>query len=194
MSASMLKILTAAAVVLPLAIDTFILGSALGAAGIENRERLRTSLILSSFEAGMPVIGFLAGAGFGAAAGQWSAYVAAAVLAAVGAWMLWPRGADRDDEQVQLRLLQAARGWAMVALGLSISLDELAIGFGIGLLALPLLALVVLIAVQAFIAAQLGLRLGSRIAERAKHAAQRLAGALLLAAAVLVLAEKLLPV
>jgi putative Mn2+ efflux pump MntP len=182
-----LRVLTIAAVVLPLAIDTFVLGTALGAAGLDRGERLRTSLILSAFEAGMPVVGFLAGAAIGAAVGGWSAYVAAVVLALVGAWMLRPGGADEDD----VRLLETARGWAIVALGLGISLDELAIGFGVGLLALPLLLLVALIGVQAFVAAQLGMRLGSRLAERARNAGQRLAGALLVMAAALVLTEKL---
>src|SRR5882672_3154005 len=113
---------------LPLAIDTFVLGTALGAAGIERGERLRTSLILSTFEAGMPVAGFLAGAAIGAASGIWSTYLAAGVLAAIGAWMLWPRHADDDYAEDSVRLLRVARGWAIVALGLSISVDELAIG------------------------------------------------------------------
>jgi putative Mn2+ efflux pump MntP len=190
----LLKDLTIAAVVLPLAIDTFILGTALGAADIEKQERLRTSLILGSFEAGMPVVGFLAGAAIGAAAGTWSAYLAGAVLAAVGVWMLWPRGGEEDHEEDRLRLLRVARGWTIVVLGLSISVDELAIGFGVGLLGLPLIALVVLIAVQAFLAAQLGMRLGSRMGERSKHGAERIAGSLLVLAAVLVLAGKFVPV
>lgn len=187
----MLRAFTAAAVVLPLAIDTFILGTALGAAGIEKSERLRTSLILCTFEAAMPVAGFLAGAAIGAAAGVWSTYAAAAVLAAVGAWMLWPSGDDDDEAQGRLRLLQAARGWAIVGLGFSISVDELAIGLGIGLLGLPLIVLVGLIAIQAFLAAQLGIRVGSRMADRWKQGAERIAGSLLVLAAVLVLADKL---
>src|SRR6476646_1073838 len=107
--------------------------------------------------------------------------------------MLWPRSSDGDEATNHLRLLHAARGWAIVLLGLSISVDELAIGFGVGLLGLPLVALVALIAVQAFLAAQLGMRLGSRLAEGAKQSAERVAGALLVVAAALVLAERLLP-
>jgi hypothetical protein len=64
-----LRVLTIAALILPLAIDTFVLGTALGVAGMAKRERLRASLVLTAFEAGMPVIGFLAGAGVGLAIG-----------------------------------------------------------------------------------------------------------------------------
>ena len=188
----MLRILTIIALILPLAIDTFVLGTALGVAGLEKRERFRTSLLLTAFEAGMPVVGFVVGTGLGRFIGQWADYLAAVVLAGTGAWMLWPRGGGEEEEERKVRLLESARGWAILVLGLSISLDELAIGFGVGLLRLPLILLVTLIAVQAFLAAQLGIRLGSRIAEKAREAAEKFAGGLLLVAAGLVVAEKLL--
>ena len=184
----MLRILTVAGIILPLAIDTFMLGTALGAAGIAKRDRLRTSLILTAFESGMPVIGFLGGAAIGAAAGAWANYLAAAVLAVIGILMLRPGEGEEDDEQ-KLRLLETARGWSVVVLGVGISVDELAVGFGVGLLRLPLVLLIVLIALQAFLAAQLGMRLGSRVAENARQAAGRIAGVLLILAAVIVLAE-----
>jgi putative Mn2+ efflux pump MntP len=185
-----MRVVLIIAVVLPLALDTFVLGTALGVAGIMQRERLRVSLVLSGFEAGMPLVGFLVGAGLGSVISQFADYVAALVLVAAGAWVLKP-GAHRDeDEEQRLKLLHSARGWAIVVLGLSISLDELAIGFGVGLLRLPLLLLVVLIAVQGLFAAQLGMRLGSRIAERARESAEKAAGLLLIAAAALVVIEK----
>jgi putative Mn2+ efflux pump MntP len=183
-----LRILTIAGILLPLTIDTFVLGTALGAAGIRKQERLRTSLILTAFEAGMPLVGFLGGAAIGAAVGGWANYLAAAVLAVIGVWML-RSGDDGDDDETKLRLLESARGWSIVVLGVGISVDELAVGFGIGLLRLPLLLLMVLIALQAFLAAQIGLRLGSRLAENARQAAGRIAGILLLVAALLVVAE-----
>ena len=187
----MLRILTIAVLVLPLAIDTFVLSTALGAAGVARQERFRTSLVLTAFEAGMPIIGFLLGAGIGSAVGRWADYFAAAVLVATGAWMLRPGGDEEEEAKQQVRLLESARGWAVVVLGLSISLDELAIGFGVGLLRLPLVLLVALIALQAFLASQLGMRLGSRLAESARRGAGRVAGALLVLAAVLVMVEKL---
>jgi len=186
-----LRILTVIALILPLAIDTFVLSTALGVAGLEKRERFRTSLVLTGFEAGMPVVGFLVGAALGSIIGQSADYFAAVVLAVTGAWMLWPRGSDEVEEEQKVRLLESARGWAILVLGLGISLDELAIGFGAGLLRLPLILLVSLIAVQAFIAAQLGMRLGSRIAEKARGAGEKVAGALLVLAAALVVLEKL---
>jgi putative Mn2+ efflux pump MntP len=56
----------------------------------------------------------------------------------------------------------------LLGLGASISLDELAIGFSLGLARLPTVPVIIAIAVQAFLAAQLGLLLGTLVpAERA---------------------------
>jgi putative Mn2+ efflux pump MntP len=85
-----------------------------------------------------------------------------------------------------------ARGAAILGLGLSVSLDELAIGFTIGLLRVPLVPAVVLIAIQAFVVSQLGFALGSRVAERLRENAERLAGVVLIALAAVLLASKLL--
>jgi len=59
----------------------------------------------------------------------------------------------------------------------AVSLDELAIGFSAGLLDLPIAWTIALIAVQAFVAAQIGLAVGARLSERAREAAERIAGA-----------------
>jgi putative Mn2+ efflux pump MntP len=83
------------------------------------------------------------------------------------------------------------RGWGALLLGLSISLDELAIGFTLGLLRLPAALVIVLIAVQAFLVTQFGLRLGRRLGERWREAAERLAGLALAGLALALVAEKL---
>lgn len=183
----MIRVLTVVAFILPLGLDTFALSTALGVAGLTARERLRASLILSGFEGGMPLIGFLIGSGIGNAVGRVSDYAAGVVLILVGGYILWPR--EEEDEEGQVLLLQRARGAAILGLGLGISIDELAIGFGGGLLRLPLLLLVVVIGLQAFAAAQIGMRLGARLEEEAREWAERTAGLLLIAAGILVIVE-----
>ena len=79
-----------------------------------------------------------------------------------------------------------------VALGLSISLDELAIGFSIGLVRLPVAAVIVAIAVQALVAAQLGLALGARIGERWRDRAGQVAGIALILLGVYLVTEQAL--
>lgn len=105
-----------------------------------------------------------------------------------GGWMLASR--DDDDERKAGRIL-TTRGPALVALGLSISMDELAVGFSVGLARLPLVPLITAIAVQALIAAQLGLALGATISERLRERAEQLAGIALILLGGFLIAEQL---
>jgi len=55
-------------------------------------------------------------------------------------------------------------------------LKLLAIGFSIGLVRLPVPIVIVAVAVQAFVAAQLGLAVGAKIGERWRERAEQVAG------------------
>jgi putative Mn2+ efflux pump MntP len=174
--------------VLPLGFDTFAVAAALGVQGLRAKERLKASLLMSSFEMVMPVVGLLLGHGLGAAVGGVADYVAAAALFALGGWMLV---VEEGDESAKVSALSSRGGLALIGLGVSISLDELAMGFTIGLLKLSIVLAVVLIGVQAFAVAQLGLRLGARLGKAAREWAEKLAGVALVGLGVLILAEKL---
>ena len=182
----MLKLL---AFVLPLGIDSFAVAAAIGAAqAITAWQRLRISLIFVVFEGGMPLIGLGLGAALAHGIGQVADYVAAAAVIGVGGWMLF---ADDEAKEDNVARITTSRGLALVALGISISLDELAIGFSIGLSRLPVIAVIVAIALQAFTAAQLGLAIGVRIAERWRERAERLAGVALILLGIYLIAEQL---
>jgi putative Mn2+ efflux pump MntP len=179
------------ALLVPLTIDTFILSTALGLAGLPKKERLRTSIILAGFEAGMPAVGVLLGHGLGELAGHYASYIAAIVIGLAGVLILLPSKSEEKEEQ-RLQLLSRTRGFAIAGLGLSVSLDELAIGLSLGLLQVPLIIAVVLIGLQAFIASQLGLRLGSKLNEKVREDAEKLAGAALIIVAIILLAIKVM--
>jgi putative Mn2+ efflux pump MntP len=98
---------------------------------------------------------------------------------------------EEEDEGEKVGQLASGHGLVPLALGISISLDELAIGFTIGLLHLSLWLAVVLIGAQAFLFAQLGLRLGAHLNETLRERAEQLAGLALLGLAVLLGVEKL---
>jgi len=151
-------------------------------------QRIRFGLLFAAFEGGMPVIGLLVGVGLGRVIGGWSEYVAIAALAGLGLYMLF--GRDEDDERV--RKLVTSTGTAMVVLGLSVSLDELAIGFSLGLLNVPIVPAIVLIAAQAFIVSQVGFAIGGKVGEATREGAERLAGAVLIVIAGALLVAKIL--
>ena len=126
--------------VLPLGLDTFAVSAALGLRGLPSRRRLRVSLVMSGFEMAMPVVGLLAGRGLGHLIGDATDYLAIGVLALLGAWMLL----HEEDEGEKAADLARGEGLVLLALGISISLDELAIGFTIGLLHLSIWFAIVL--------------------------------------------------
>ena len=186
----MRQFLITAGLLLPLALDTFALAAALGMAGLEKRDRLRVTLVFTAFEAGMPVAGMLVGRGVGALIGQWAGYGGILFLVVAGFLLLRP-DKDEDAESKRLGLLAHARGLAIIDLGLSISVDELTIGLSAGLLGLSIALTVIWIGVQAFLAAQVGLRFGSRLGEEVRERSEQVAGVALIVVAAILLVLKL---
>jgi putative Mn2+ efflux pump MntP len=182
--------LITAGLLLPLALDTFALAAALGMAGLQGRDRMRVALVFTTFEAGMPIVGMLIGRGIGSFLGDWAGYGGIAFLFLAGALLLRP-GQKESNESGRLKLLAHARGLAIIDLGLSISVDELTIGFSAGLLGLSILVTVLWIGIQAFVATQIGLRLGSRLGEEFRERAEWVAGVALIVVAVVLLALRL---
>ena len=165
------------ALVVPLSLDTFAVSAAVGVTGLSRRERIRVTLVLAAFEMAMPLVGFVIGSSLplGGAA-EW---VAIAVLGAVGLFML----VENDD--VGADVLKRGHGLALIGLGLSVSVDEVAIGVAIGLTGLPIGIVVAVIGAQAVLASQLGSHLGARLGGAVRDSAGRLAGVFLLLLAFL---------
>lgn len=177
------------ALVLPLCLDTFAVAAALGASGVVAAQRFRIALLFTAFEAGMPLLGLGLGAPLGHAIGASADYVASGVLIMFGIYTVFS-GESGDEER--LGQLTDLHGVGAVLLGLSISLDELAVGFTFGLLRLPVVLVIVLIAFQAFVAAQLGLLLGARLSGRFREGAERVSGVALAALGLALLLERAL--
>ena len=175
------------AFVLPLGVDSFAVAAALGAAqpaglGV----RLRISLIFVIFEAGMPLLGIAAGGGLARLIGATADYLAGAAVLGVGIWML----VSDDDDKGGAGRIPGTHGLAVIALGVSISTDELAIGFSLGLTGLPVVPVIVAIGVLALVASQLGLALGALVSERFREHAEQVAGIALIALGCYLIVER----
>jgi manganese efflux pump family protein len=183
---SMLRLL---AFVLPLGVDSFAAAAALGASRVLTAaERLRISVIFVAFEAGMPLIGLAAGGGLARVIGSIADYVAGAALAGLGLFMLAHDGDSREEQKAGR--FASTRGLAVLALGLSISLDEFAIGFSLGLVRLSVIQVIIAIGIVALIVSQVGLALGSRISERFRERAEKLAAIALILLGIYLIAER----
>jgi putative Mn2+ efflux pump MntP len=175
------------ALTLPLCIDSFFIATAIGVRRPPHRQRLRLSLLFAAFEGGMPLIGLVIGRSLSGAISGVAEYVAAAILIGFGIYTLLH--IDEEDDEAQQ--LGQTHGFALLALGLGISLDGLAIGFTYGLLKIPVIPATILIVVQAFAASQIGFAVGSKVPERFREWGERAASIALIAIGVVILFQQL---
>jgi putative Mn2+ efflux pump MntP len=173
--------------ILPLALDTFAVSAAVGLTGPTRRQQLRLSALFALFEGGMPAVGLLLGAPLGQVLGPTADYLAIVILIGFGTYTLLRGGGD----DARAAGMATAHGPTLLLIGLSVSLDELAVGFTLGLLRVPVLPFLVAIAVQAFVASQVGFGLGASMSERFRERAERLAGIALITLGVILLAERI---
>ena len=124
----------------------------------------------------MPIIGLLLGAPLGKALGSVADYAAGGILLIFGLFTLLR---PEENERASIAKLATARGVGLLLLGLSVSLDELAIGFTLGLIHVPVIPVLLLIAVQTVLVSQLGMKFGSKLSEHLREGTERLAAVIL---------------
>ncbi len=175
-----------ALLVLSLGLDTLAVSVALGISGIGRRNRLRVGLSFALFEGLMPLIGFLGGRSVSGMAGDAASIAGIVVLFGVGAWMIWESLAVDEEREMAV---DSPRG--LVLTSLSVSMDELAVGFSMGALGLPILLTVILIAAQAFLMTLVGTAAGNRIGGRIAEHGETVAGLVLCGLALVLAAQQL---
>lgn len=171
--------------VLSLGFDTSAVAIGLGLSGMSRSDRFRYGVAFALAEGSMPLVGFALGAVVAAAIGTLASYGAIVLLLAVGLYALWEA---RHEEEAEYR---AASWWSVAALAVSVSLDELAIGFSLGFMRLPVAPVIVLIALQAFLLTLIGSELGARLGEGIAARAELLSGLVLVALALFLAVQKI---
>jgi putative Mn2+ efflux pump MntP len=143
--------------VLSLGIDTLLISASLGI--LKTKGKFKIAIVFSCAEAIMPLIGLFIGKGAGMIAGNWASLMGGLLLLGVAAWLIFFEDEDEEKEKLERNLV----GWTLVMTAISISLDELAVGFSIGLIGVPVALTIFLICLQAFIFTFLGLTFGSKL-------------------------------
>lgn len=176
-----------------LGLDTLAVALSLGVAGLDRARWLRVGLTFALFEGLMPIVGLGIGQHLSGLLGAIATYTAAGILIVLGAFEIREALSEEAEEELRTNAEAALPGnsWrATIFRGLSVSLDELAIGFSLGVLHVPVGPALGYIAVQAFGLTFLGLWLGGRVGARLGERAELAAGVLLvLLGAALILSE-----
>ena len=172
--------------VLSLGIDSFTVALGLGISGIGRKNRLRVGLSFALFEGLMPVVGFLLGHAVSNFLGNIAAIVGIIILFGIGLWII-KEAFSKEDKGLKI---DTRKG--LVLTSLSISIDELAVGFSMGTLGLPIILTAILIALQAFVLTFIGTSIGNRIGEIFSERAEIIGGIILCGLAILLLLENVL--
>jgi putative Mn2+ efflux pump MntP len=163
----------------PLGTDSAAMCTGIGAGGrLTLRRRLTIAGVLTSFEAGMPVVGVMLAGIIGDALGESARYAGGTLLAALGVWML-THGHDEETGPAPIGL------GALLVAGLAVSVDEIAVGVSLGLGGVNLPVLVTTIGCIVFAATMAGLTLGGLLSAHAERAGKLAGYALILLGALL---------
>jgi putative Mn2+ efflux pump MntP len=136
---------------LSLGLDTLAVSISLGLSGLPRLQWWRVGLVFGFFEGGMPIVGLVVGTHLSHTVGQWAGYGAAVLLILIGIQEIKEGISDDDDKPLSIE------GGNLILAGLSVSLDELAIGFSLGVLRVPVGLALGYIAIQAFVLTFVGL-------------------------------------
>ncbi len=167
-------------IALAVGLDVLALSAGIGVLGVPWNIRFRVGAAFAAAEIVMQVLGAAVGAGAGHVAGEVAAYAGFVVLALIGVWIF--RESFGHEEGLSEK---ATAGLGLLAASASISLDSLGVGFSLPALHVPLVPLIGTVAITTVVFTFAGLRFGEILGERFKKNAERGAGMVLMALAVL---------
>lgn len=163
-----------------IASNNFAASLALGAIGAKRR-RWRILIAFGIFEFLVPLTGLWLGRKASGAVAETAAWIGPLLLACLGCWALWKANDATINEGAHIDAITSWKGLAVLAGGLSI--DNLLVGFSIGMGEIEPLALASTIAAFSIVFTQIGIEIGARATRSYERRARVIAGLLLLALA-----------
>lgn len=157
----------------------------LAAGQLKARSCILTGLYFGSFQALMPLTGYLLGSGFSDPVKEADHWIVFLLLSVIGGKMILDalRGDDRLDASFSFR--------AMLPLSVATSIDALAVGAGFALLRIDILFVSVVIGMITMLLCASGVKLGNLFGSRFRAPAQLTGGLILILMGIKTLLEHL---
>jgi putative Mn2+ efflux pump MntP len=174
-----------------LGVDAMSVCTGIGVKWHGQRQKFRLAWHMGLFQFLMPLAGWLAGSRLAGVLKSVGTYLAAALVFAIGAKMLWEAVRNRPGAMVEKeehaieaalhvrRTADPTRGWSLVALSVATSLDALVVGVSLGLRGAEIWLTSAVIGVTAGLMCLAGVEIGRRAGQRLGRWAE-VAGAVLL--------------
>lgn len=160
--------------------NNFATALSLGSLGQAERQ-WRILSVFAVFEFTVPLVGLWLGARVSGLVADGVEWLGPLLIAALGIWTMQEATRKTDDSE---RLAQKLTGWrGLVGLSAVMSLDNLVIGFSLGLGGVPILLTASVIALCSVAFAWVGLRIGARGRRAFESTAEAISGLLLVAVA-----------
>jgi len=153
----------------------------LGVLPLTRRHRYEIIGMFFLMEVLMPVIGLAFGRSVAGGIGTQAARIAGLVLIAIGGYTLLETRRETRDLKIPVRRR------TVVLLAVALSLDNLVVGFGLGLLGAPMVVAAGFMGLSSLLLTVVGLELGRQLGRRAGERSELLSGLVLLGAGLFVL-------
>jgi len=182
-----MDIVTIVVIAVALAMDAFAVSIASGAAykQLQVRHTLQIALFFGGFQAFMPLIGALAGLSFREYIADYDHWIAFVILAAVGGKMIYE----------SFKITEAEKNYSpsnilvLLALSVATSIDALAIGITLSLVASSIVTAVIVIGLVTFLLSYIGVILGKKFGHIFENKIEAVGGLVLIALGVKILLE-----
>jgi putative Mn2+ efflux pump MntP len=172
-----------------LSMDAFAVSVASGAAykELQIKHAFRMALFFGSFQAFMPLIGALAGMSFKAYIQQADHWIAFAILSIVGGKMIYESFKITEAE----KNLHPSNILVLLTLSVATSIDALAVGITLSLVALNIIVSVIIIGLVTFVLSYIGVYTGKKFGHFFENKIEALGGLVLMALGVKILLQHL---
>ena len=158
-------------------------GGAVGLGVLPLKRRLRLEIIgtFLAMEFLMPIFGLVIGTGAAGSIGTKGNIIAGLVLIAIGGYTLLETRREAKD------LKTPVKRRTVILLATALSLDNLAVGFGLGLLHAPVVLAAGFMGLSSLVLTVIGLELGRRLGEHIGERSELFSGLILVGAGIFVL-------